>query len=71
MAERIDNFMNNTIVPMLAENQRKRCEGALLETEVLSVLKQMKTGSAPGIDGITVEFLNMFGRTWENLLQLR
>ena len=57
MTERIDHFMNNTSVPRLSEDPRKRCEGALLETEVLSVLKQMKTGSAPGIDGITVEFL--------------
>ena len=57
MAERIDNFMNNTSVPMLSENHRKRCEGALLEAEVLSVLKQMKTGYAPGIDSITKDLI--------------
>ena len=31
MAERIHHFMNNTSVPMLSENQRKRNEVVLLE----------------------------------------
>ena len=54
------------LLPPPAQNQqqRKSCEGALSEREVLSVLKQMKTRSAPGSDGITVKFLKVF---WSHL----
>ena len=71
MTAKIDYFMKDTSIPHISEEQRKSCEGALSESEVPSVLKQMKTGSAPGSDGITFDFLKVFGHTLVNLLQLR
>ena len=43
------------------------CKGILKEIEVLEALKQMKNGSASGIDGITVNFSNYFGITSKRL----
>ena len=60
MSEQIDAFIGETEIPMLSDVQREGCEGAITEQEVLSALKQMKGGTAPGIDGITVEFVKVF-----------
>ena len=60
MTAKIDYFMKDTSIPHISEEQRKSCEGALSESEVSSVLKQMKTGSAPGSDGITADVLKVF-----------
>ena len=53
-------FIRNTVTPTISVTQEDKCEGVVVETELLCALKQMKNGSAPGCDGITVEFLNMF-----------
>ena len=60
MTAKIDYFMKDTSIPHISEEQRKSCEGALSQSEVPSVLNQMKTGSAPGSDGITADFLKVF-----------
>ena len=67
MMAKIDYFMKDTSIPRISEEQRKSCEGALPESKVLSVLKQMKTGSAPGRDGIAVKFFKVF---WSHLGKL-
>ena len=64
MMAKIDHFMKDTSIPRISEKQRKSCERALSESEVLNVLKQMKPRSAPGSHGITVEFLKVF---WSHL----
>ena len=53
--------------PARHQQQRKSYKGAHSESKVLNVLKQMKTGSAPGSDGITVQFLKVF---WSHLGKL-
>jgi len=57
MEEKITSFMGNTTTPTISASQIDKCEG----------LKQMKNGSAPGCDGITVEFLKMF---WARISKL-
>ena len=60
MEEKITTFMGNTTTPTISAAQKDKCEGAVVEGEFLYALKQMKNGSALGLDGITVEFLKMF-----------
>ena len=67
MEEKIDTFMRNTVTPTISVTQKDKCEGLVVETELLSALKQMKNGSASGIDGITVNFSNYFGITSKRL----
>ena len=46
------------------------CEGEICITELLEALKSMGNGSAPGIDGITVEFFKVFWNQIGHLLTL-
>ena len=66
MEEKITTFMENT-TPTISAAQKNKCDGVLVENELLYASKQMKNGSAPGCDGITVEFLKMF---WERISKL-
>ena len=70
MEEKIHTFMRNTITPTISVAQKDKCEVVVVENELLCALKQMKNGSAPGCDGITVEFLKMFWTCISNLLTL-
>lgn len=56
----INMLMRDCIVPQLSEEQQNTCEGPLTATEMLYALKQMKNGSSPGSDGITIEFVKVF-----------
>ena len=67
MEERITTFMGSTTTPTITAPHKDKCEGVVVESELLYALKQMKNGSAPGCDGITVEFLKMF---WTRISQL-
>ena len=62
--------MGNTTTPTISAAQKDKCEGVVVESELLYALKQMKNGSAPGCDGITVEFLKMFWARISKLLTL-
>ena len=67
MEERITTFMGSTTTPTITATHKDKCEGVVVESELLYALKQMKNGSAPGCDGITVDFLKMF---WTRISQL-
>ena len=67
MKDKITTFMGNTTTPTISAAQKDKCEEVVVESELLYALKQMKNGSAPGCDGITVEFLKMF---WARISQL-
>ena len=49
-----------TYVPTISEEFRTNCEKPILKCEFVEALKQMKTGKAPGIDGLTTEFFLCF-----------
>ena len=62
--------MGSTTTPTISAAQKDKCEGVVVESELLYALKKKtkkKNGSAPGCDGITVEFLKMF---WTRISQL-
>ena len=60
LTEKMDRFLNGVKVSQISEQQKLDCEGLLSKEEMLDALKQMKGGSSPGCDGITIEFLKMF-----------
>ena len=70
MEEKITTFMGNTTTPTISAAHKDKCEGVVVESELLYALKQMKNGSAPGCDGITVKFLKMFWARISKLLTL-
>ena len=70
MEEKITTFMGNTTTSTISAAQKDKCEGVVVESELLYALKQMKNGSAPGCDGITVKFLKMFWARISKLLTL-
>ena len=49
-----------TYVPTISEEFRTNCEKPILKCKFVEALKQMKTGKAPGIDGLTTEFFLCF-----------
>ena len=70
MEEKIITFMGNTTTSTISAAQTNKCEGVVVENELLYASEQMKNGSAPGCDGITVEFLKMFWARISKLLNL-
>ena len=60
MENKIDTFTEGCNVPKLSENQKETCELPLTENEILQGLKKMSNGSAPGSDGLTIEFYKFF-----------
>lgn len=58
----INHFMQGKYVPLLSEHKKVSCERPLLENELVIALKEMNNRSAPGSDGITIEFLKLSSR---------
>ena len=60
MENKIDMFTEGCDIPKLSENQKEMCDSPLTENEILQSLKKMANGSAPGSDGLTIEFFKFF-----------
>ena len=60
MENKIEEFMHDCNVPRLLENERESLETQITENEILLALKEMNNGSAPGCDGLTIEFIKFF-----------
>ena len=61
METKIDTFMQDCDnVPYLTADEKNSLEAPLTEHELLKGLKELNNGSAPGSDGLTVEFFKMF-----------
>ena len=56
----VDTFLEGIDFPKLEEEEADRCEGLVTTEEVGQALNAMKNGSAPGGDGLTVEFYKFF-----------
>ena len=61
MELKIDTFMQDcNNIPSLNVDDREALEAPLTEQELLTGLKELNNGSAPGSDGITIEFFKVF-----------
>ena len=56
------NYTRNLDLPSLDEEERERLEREVILEEVSNSVKSMKHGSAPGSDGLPVEFYKVFWR---------
>ena len=60
----LDNFTNDINLPKLTQGDKDMCDSPITEREVAQAVISMNNGSAPGTDGIPVEFYNFF---WQHL----
>ena len=58
----LSQFIDEVQIPKLSEEDQLSCEGLITTEEAWLALKCMKNGSAPGSDGLTVEFYKCFWR---------
>ena len=58
--ECIQIFLDKVSLPKLNENQTLKCEGAIIESELLKVLTSMDNNKSLGNDSITKEFYIKF-----------
>ena len=53
-------FLSDTNINSLSNQKKMLCEGLVHKAELLQVLKSMKNGKCPSIDGFTSEFYKSF-----------
>ena len=63
-----NEFLENTEIPKLTEDQKRKCENYLTEKELLTAIKAMKNGKSPGTDGLTSEFYKFFWTDIKDIL---
>ena len=56
----VNNFVEGLEFPKLTDNESLACEGLISYEEATEAIKSMKNGSAPGCDGLTIEFIKFF-----------
>lgn len=57
----ISDFLGPDVtLPSLTDQEQRSCEGLITDIEATDSLNDMKTGSAPGSDGLTTEFYKFF-----------
>lgn len=60
-------FFNNLNIPRISEEETKKCEGEIKESECLKILSDFKLNKTPGTDGFQVEFYKYF---WSDIKDL-
>jgi len=60
----IDNYVRQTVMPMLTSTEKEICDQEITEKEVYEAVISLKNNKSPGIDGLTPEF---YKKHWENL----
>ena len=53
-------FLANEPLPHLTEDEAALCEDVITVEETSNALRKLKNGTAPGSDGITIEFMKFF-----------
>ena len=62
MSNLFDDYIADVKLPSLDDNEKQRCDRQVTEEELKSAVKEMKKDSAPGKDGLPLEFYQMFWR---------
>ena len=57
---KMKEFTDDIVVPVLSDEQMEECDKEIDINDVVKTIKNMKNGSAPGSDGIPVEFYKLF-----------
>ena len=55
-----DIFMSDLVIPCLDKEQIEFCDRNFVLEDIAEAIKGMKNGSAPGLDGIPIEFYKIF-----------
>lgn len=66
----MEAFFKDVHLPTLKEEEREHLEVPVCESEIISALKALSLGKAPGNDGYTIEFYKCFQRDLSPLLTL-
>ena len=52
----IESFLHSLNIPVLTEEQKLSCQGAISQQECASILDSFQNNKTPGNDGIPIEF---------------
>ena len=64
VGNKLDNFLNDSTLNMLSEDEKEMCDAPLQLEELEAALNLLKNDSSPGSDGITPGFYKVF---WQRL----
>jgi hypothetical protein len=53
-------FTNSKAIPKISDEEKETCDSEIIESEILSSLKDLKSGRSPGTDGLTADFYKFF-----------
>ena len=66
--KKLINFVKNVNIPKLTDEQKKSCDGQITAEECKNAIKNMKTTSSPGFDGLTTSWYRVFWTKIEHIL---
>ena len=56
----LKHFINSKAIPKISDEEKETCDSEIIESEILSSLKDMKCGRSPGTDGLMADFCKFF-----------
>ena len=61
---KLNNFLNEVLVPHLSNTQQNKCENEISEKELLDALKNIDSNKTPSNDGLIEKF---YKALWQDL----
>lgn len=62
----MEQYLYNIQIPKLEEIEKQKCEGLITEEECINVIRNLKKGKTPGLDGITIVLLKILASYKQN-----
>ena len=66
--KKLINFVKNVNIPKLTDEQKNSCDGQITAEECKNAIKNMKTTSSPGFNGLTTSWYRVFWTKIEHIL---